>query len=182
MHKIIALISLVLVLVLVNISILKKEDHLANGKIAYLALAPVDPRSLMQGDYMALRFGISSDINRALQDYHRFHKRIYLKGVEGYIIVKLDNKKIASFKALYTNQTLSDDELLMHYRVRDDEVKFATNAFFFQEGTARYYEKARYGEFRVDDSGELLLVGMYDEHLTKLEAPMDATNIQEGER
>jgi uncharacterized membrane-anchored protein len=180
MHKIIALISLALVLVLVNISILKKEDHLANGKIAYLALAPIDPRSLMQGDYMALRFGISSDINRALQDYDEFGNRIYPKSAEdGYIIVKLDNKKIASFKALYTDQTLSDDELLMHYRVRDDEVKFATNAFFFQEGTARYYEKARYGEFRVDDSGELLLVGMYDENLTKLEPPKDGLGLKD---
>jgi len=183
MGKIIALISLVLVLVLVNISILKKENQLANGKIAYLALAPVDPRSLMQGDYMALRFGISSNINRALQDYDEFGNRIYPKSAEdGYIIVKLDNKKIANFKALYTNQKLSDDELLMRYRVRDGEVKFATNAFFFQEGTAKYYERARYGEFRVDDSGELLLVGLYDENLTKLEAPTNETNIQEEER
>lgn len=176
MHKIIALISLVIVLALVNISILKKEDHLANGKIVYLALAPVDPRSLMQGDYMALQFEMSNNISSALYKYDEYYNKILINENSEYVIVKLDDKKIASFKALYTNQKLSDDELLMRYRVRNDEVKFATNAFFFQEGNAKYYEKARYGEFRVDDSGELLLVGMYDEALKKLEAPMDATN------
>jgi uncharacterized membrane-anchored protein len=183
MHKIIALISLVLVLALVNISILKKEDHLANSKIVYLALAPIDPRSLMQGDYMALRFRISNTIYSASETYNKHDNRTYsINAEDGYVIVKLDDKKIASFKALYTNQSLSDDEILIHYRIRDDEVKFATNAFFFREGTARYYEKARYGKFRVDDSGELLLVGLYDEHLKKLEPPKDATNIQEEER
>jgi hypothetical protein len=43
--------------------------------------------------------------------------------------------------------------------MRDGRPKFATNAFFFQEGDAGLYEAARYGEFRVDD-GELLLTGL----------------------
>jgi len=47
-------------------------------------------------------------------------------------------------------------------------VKFATNAWFFKEGTARLYEPARYGEFRVSPSGELLLVSMRDKDLGRL--------------
>ena len=39
----------------------------------------------------------------------------------------------------------------------------ATHAFFFQEGTAKEYEKARYGEFRVANNGELLLNNLRDE-------------------
>lgn len=175
MGKIIAFVSLVLVLVLVNMSILKKEDHLANGKVAYLALAPVDPRSLMQGDYMALRFEISDNIGYTSGIYGSvFNNPTYpISTSNGYAIIKLNDKKIASFKALYNDQKLSGDELLIRYRVRNEQIKLATNAFFFQEGTAKYYEKARYGEFRVDDSGELLLVGLYDENLTKLEPPKD---------
>jgi uncharacterized membrane-anchored protein len=56
----------------------------------------------------------------------------------------------------------------MRYRVRNGAVKFATNAFFFQEGHAKHYEPARYGQFRVDSSGELLLVAMYDKELNRL--------------
>jgi uncharacterized membrane-anchored protein len=180
MDKIIAFISLILVLMLVNISILKKEDHLANGKVVYLRLAPVDPRSLMQGDYMALQFEISNNINSLLYPYNYYSQMEYDENKnDGYIIVKLDEKNIATFQGLYTNQKLSNDELLMRYRFRNYEVKFATNAFFFQEGTAEYYEKARYGEFRVDDKGELLLVGMYDENLIKLGPLKDELELKD---
>ena len=51
----IILINLILLLVYFNGSILSKEDLLKNGKLILLELAPVDPRSLMQGDYMSLR-------------------------------------------------------------------------------------------------------------------------------
>ena len=47
-------------------------------------------------------------------------------------------------------------------------VKFATNGYFFKEGTAKLYEPARYGEFRVAPSGELLLVSMRDKDLALL--------------
>jgi uncharacterized membrane-anchored protein len=56
----------------------------------------------------------------------------------------------------------------MRYRVRDDRIKFATNAFFFQEGDAGLYGKARYGEFRVDAGGESILTAMRDEQLERL--------------
>lgn len=170
MSKVVALISLVVVLLLVNWSIAKKEDHLATGRIVYLELVPVDPRSLMQGDYMALRFGIGTKVYEILpkiKDNRRWRHRAYAS--DGYVIVKLDKKSIATFKALYTDQTLADDEIIMRYRVRDGAVKFATNAFFFQEGNAKVYQPARYGQFRVDDEGELLLVAMYDKDLKKLE-------------
>lgn len=177
MDKIIALVSLIVVLGLVNGSIFKKEDHLANGEIVYLDLAPVDPRSLMQGDYMALRFEISTDIYNALPKTDEDSRWQHAADAEdGYVIVKRDDRNIAIYKALYTGQPLSDDEILLHYRVRNGEVKFATNAFFFQEGNADYYQPARYGQFRVDNTGELLLVGMYDKELKKIEPVTDELN------
>ena len=65
-NKLIALATLVLILGLVNLSIVGKEKHLSDGRAVYLELAPVDPRSLMQGDYMALRFAIANQIRAAL--------------------------------------------------------------------------------------------------------------------
>ena len=52
--------------------------------------------------------------------------------------------------------------------VRSGTIKFATNAFFFQEGTAGDYEQARFGAFRVNGQGEPLLVGLLDENLKRL--------------
>ncbi|MES9883850.1 MAG: GDYXXLXY domain-containing protein [Sedimenticola sp.] len=165
----IALVSLVIILSLVNWSIAGKEKHLAEGRIVYLDLAPVDPRSLMQGDYMALRFRLANEVNNALpktKEYKRWRHNVAAS--DGYVVVRLDERNIGYFKHLYKDQILSEDEILMRYRVRNGTVKFATNAFFFQEGHGKYYDLARYGQFRVDHNSELLLVAMYDNNLEKL--------------
>ena len=47
-------------------------------------------------------------------------------------------------------------------------MKLATNAWFFEEGSAERYEPARYGEFRVDADGELLLTRMRGKDLQPL--------------
>lgn len=170
MHKKIALVALAVILVLVNWSIAAKEKHLAEGRIVYLELAPVDPRSLMQGDYMALRFRVADEVYKALPKAGDGKGgRHDVAAADGSVVVHLDERDIGSFKALYADQTLAQDEIRIRYRVRDGAVKFATNAYFFQEGHGNAYQPARYGQFRVDDRGELLLIALYDKDRQKLE-------------
>ena len=174
MKKVIALVSLILILAGVNWSIANKENHLKNGTIAYLKLRPVDPRSLMQGDYMALRFELADKIIQALpknldEPYWRNRNRVM--AADGHVVVTLDQQKIATFKGLFKEEMrLQDNEIKIQYRVRNGVVKFATNAFFFQEGTGKVYQKAKYGQFRINNKGGLLLTAMFDEKLNKLEA------------
>ncbi|MDO5650651.1 MAG: GDYXXLXY domain-containing protein [Moraxella sp.] len=42
-------------------SIIAYENHLTTGKVIYVELAPVDPRSILQGDYMQLEYNIPND-------------------------------------------------------------------------------------------------------------------------
>jgi len=162
----IGLLALLVALAVVNLSVFKKEQQLAHGKVVYLDLAPVDPRSLMQGDYMTLSFAIGREIRQALgrvdQDFSTARTSSH------YVIVTLDSQNRASFKALFNGQNLAPEELLLRYRVRHNIVHFATNAFFFQEGDAEYYEAARYGQFRVNEHGEPLLVAVYSDDLKQL--------------
>lgn len=165
----IALAALVIVLSLVNWSIFNKQQHLNNGKVVYLQLAPLDPRSLMQGDYMALRFQLAAEVSRALPKTKTVkHRPQIIDASDGHVVVALDNKKVASFKAIYKNQPLAENEMLLQYRVRNGQVKFATNAFFFQEGRANALQPARFGQFRVNNKGELLLAAMYNSEMEKL--------------
>ena len=169
MHKKIAVGSLIIILALVNWSIVGKEKHLAEGKTVYLELAPVDPRSLMQGDYMALSFRLADEVYRYLPK--KEDRRRWLQDVaasDGCVVTSLDERNIGTFKSVYKDQPLSDNEILLRYRVRNGAVKFATDAYFFQEGHGKYYEPAKYGQFRVDDKGELLLAAMVDKNLKKL--------------
>lgn len=165
----IAVFGLAICLSAVNWSIVKKEKHLAEGQTMFVELAPVDPRSLMQGDYMALNFKISNEIRLALSKEKSLTGRAEkFAAQDGFAIIGLDDENRASFNGLHKGQALSNAEILVKYRLRKGRVKFATNAFFFQEGFAARYEKAKYGHFRVDETGELLLTSMHDERLIDL--------------
>lgn len=165
----IVLLATIFILGIVNWSIIGKETHLAEGRIVYLELAPLDPRSLMQGDYMALRYKVANAVHQALPKADAYHGwRQAVDASDGYVVVRLDARQVGAFKELDNGQVLSEDELRLRFRVRSGEVKLATNAFFFQEGHAPYYETAKYGQFRVDDKGELLLTAMYDNDLNRL--------------
>ena len=61
MRKAVVIAAGLLVLAAANWSILLRERLLTEGRVVLLELAPVDPRSLMQGDYMALRFKAAND-------------------------------------------------------------------------------------------------------------------------
>lgn len=168
MQKIIAVATLIIALSVINWSIYKKEGLLETGKVVYLKLAPVDPRSLMQGDYMSLRFAMANQIDQALLNNESFQSTLKAKeGFEGLVDVQLDDKSIASFQKVNTTG-ITDNKTVLQFRLRKGRVKFATNAYFFEEGSGSELTQARYGEFRVAENGELLLVALRDENLKKL--------------
>lgn len=154
----IIVLNLVILLVYFNFSVAKKETLLKDGKLILLSLAPVDPRSLMQGDYMTLRYSISEDLN-----VESLPKR-------GYCVVKLDKNGVAQRQRFQKNTTpLKEGEYLINYTSSDNwNVNIGAESFFFQEGQGEKYEKAKYGAVKVDDNGNSLLVGLYDENLKNI--------------
>ena len=154
--------GLLLVLTAIFWAVWSNEKILRDGKVVLLELAPVDPRSLMQGDYMALSYQLARDGRDA------FNENTAQK--DGFLIVQLDENNVAELKefADAIPPTLEKNEAAIYFRVRNRELKIATNAFFFQEGTAKIYENARFGEFRVSDKGEPRLMAMLDENLKLL--------------
>jgi uncharacterized membrane-anchored protein len=148
-----------LVLIVANVGIYQKEQILASGRVVFLELAPVDPRSLMQGDYMALRFRIANDA---------FVGRDTTTMGDGRLVLAVDERGVGRFARFDDGSPLGPQEMLMRYRIRGGTPKLATNAFFFQEGTADRYAGARFGEFRVSSSGDALLTAMRNEKLEVL--------------
>jgi len=138
--------AVVLVLVAVNGSIVAKERIKTQGERIYLELAPVDPRSLMQGDYMALRFSLANQI---------------VAKESGSAPLSVDERGVAT-----VNPDPKPDDLRIRFRHRNGQVWLGTNAYFFEEGHAERYQGARYGEFRIDrETGEAVLVALADENL-----------------
>jgi uncharacterized membrane-anchored protein len=160
MRKTIAVLAGLLVLGAVNWGIFGRERLLETGQVVLLELAPVDPRSLMQGDYMRLNFRIGAEIRRLA--------RAPGAADDGRVVVRLGEHAVGGFVRQEGGEPLGTGELRLRYRVREGEVKFATNAYFFQEGTGNRYARARYGEFRVAPDGELLLTHLVGENFERL--------------
>ncbi len=163
----IALLGLLLVIAIMTINVAKYETHLANGDTVLLELAPVDPRGFMQGDYMTLRYAIADEILTASEQ-----RRNEVESSNGYAIIQVDKNNVGQFVRLADSNNrnnLAANELPIYYRIRRNQVKLATNAFFFQEGHAEAFETAKYGLFRVNDKGEPLLTDMVDGEFVVIE-------------
>ncbi|MGI2171963.1 GDYXXLXY domain-containing protein [Shewanella sp. MF05960] len=158
-----AIIAALLILAGINYKIFQQEQLLANGEIILFELAPVDPRSLMQGDYMALNYDIARIVSQSVDELSNTPNNH-----DGFFIVTLDNNRIAQFDGIYHGAALTPAQRLIQYRVRDGSVKLASNAFFFQEGRAEEFEEARYGEFRVNQAGQILLSNMIDKDFKRI--------------
>ena len=152
MNRALLLAGLALILTAANWAIASRELLKSSGQLVYLELAPVDPRSLMQGDYMSLRY------------------KIDLKSPDsapsGYLIIRLDDRHVA--KAVGWNSEPAAGELRLKYRGHYGRTSIGSDAFFFEEGTSRFYESARYGEFRVAENGDALLTALRDANLVRL--------------
>ncbi|RKZ41228.1 MAG: hypothetical protein DRQ49_05780 [Gammaproteobacteria bacterium] len=168
MRNLLVLIIAVIVLALVNFEIYQKEQLLAEGTTVLLELAPRDPRSIMQGDYMVLRYHIAR-----LPALSKVEK-------DGYLVIERDEKQVAQFSRIYEEGTvLEANESLLRFRKRQRDIRLGAESFFFQEGHAEYYNNARYGELRVAPSGDSVLVGLRDAELKPLGPPTNVEEIEE---
>ncbi len=155
-------VAVALTLVVVNVSIWQKQQLIANGQRVYMALMPQDPRSLMQGDFMRLRF----DALRA-QD-----PQASLRSQRPRMVVLLDQQGVAKPQRMHSDdQALEPNEKLVQLTRKDGNWIVVTDAWFFAEGQAQRWEAARYGEFRVMPDGQALLVGLADGQLEVIQAP-----------
>ena len=149
----IAIVLTIVILALLNFAIYDREQTIANGETLLLELAPVDPRSLMQGDYMQLRYAVESAAPAfGLEAHER----------RGYLVIRGDADNVAEFVRFHAGEPLNPNEKLLRFHNRLTSIRIVPDAFFFQEGHADLYADARYGVFRFDDRGRHVLVGLAD--------------------
>ena len=162
MRKAVALLAGLLVLAFVNFGIYGRERLVGDGRLVLLRLAPVDPRSLMQGDYMRLRFEVAGQAETAAGDR---------QAADGRIVLALDANHVGTYRRMDDGRPLGPGEALIRYRLRDGTGRLATDSYFFEEGRADAYARAAYGEFRVAPDGEALLTGLRGPRLEPLGRP-----------
>jgi uncharacterized membrane-anchored protein len=159
MRKAILIVAGLVVLAFVNFGIYQRERLLTDGTTVFLRLSPVDPRSLIQGDYMRLNFEVADQAFPAAASTPK---------ADGHIVVLLDPRGIGRFGRFGDGRPPAPGEVALRYRIRDGRPNFATNAFFFEEGRADHYAAAAFGEFRVGADGDMILTGLRGPRLEPL--------------
>jgi uncharacterized membrane-anchored protein len=143
-----------------NYSIWQKEDLIARGDKVFVALAPLDPRSLMQGDYMRLNFQLPDTGAYALA------------GQRPHVAALRDARGVAlPQRVVQPGDTLAPGEMRIELTPKNGRWTLVTDAWFFREGDAERWQQARFGEFRVLPDGRALLVGLADADLKNIPIP-----------
>ena len=159
-HRAAALIALSAVapLALVNVSIWQSETLIAQGDKVFVALAPVDPRSLMQGDFMRLNYSLPGATDRSRSDAVTLQRP--------HVIARRDARGVAQLLRIETGHVpLAAGEMRIELTPKDGRWMLVSDAWFFREGDGKRWETAKYGEFRVHPDGRALLVGLADDQL-----------------
>ena len=155
----IALATLAIILGLANWDIARKRAVIADGALLLLELRPADPRSLLQGDYMALAL-----VDAAMPDQATMKQLPY----QGTVILSLDDNRVGRYARLDDGSPLKPDELRVKYRRHEEwtgaRLDYGAQSFFFQEGDAGLYQNAKYGVLHVAGDGGTVLTDLADEN------------------
>ena len=149
--------GLALVLVVANQSIRKHQEIVESGTPVMLELRPVDPRSLIQGDFMFLQYAENvfptPDVLATLPR-------------KGTFVMVLDANDVGTYSRMDDGTPLADSEIRLQFKHRTlwGEVSIGAETFNFEEGQAEIYADAKYGVLHVAKSGESVLVGLAGEN------------------
>lgn len=155
-------------------SVVRMENLRADGTNVLLPLAPVDPRALLMGDYMTLEYAANWVILAAWREESRESQpdRAWTGGAAlGKAVMQLtrsdtglenDVPPVAQFVRLDDGTPLEKDEVYISFKVLDNRIVTAANAYYFEEGTGRFYERAAFGRIAVGPDGKTLLLALCD--------------------
>ena len=127
-RRVLIVVGLIASLGLVAWEVSKKERLLASGDTVLLELAPVDPRSLMQGDYMRLDYAI------ARQWPHEASWPARARSSSP------PTRRCRAVSAPRPRRATRDGEHRLTYRIRKGRLQVGVDAFYFQEGLAATYQ------------------------------------------
>ncbi len=143
---------------LVGSGIVQSERLIAGGRQVFVELGPRDPRSRLQGDYMALNFRMPR-LERSRTDS---------SPMPGWAIADVADNRVATIARFSHQPDAGPDQIAMTVWFRGRTPILGTTGYYFAEGQAKTFEAARYGIFRVGGDGRVILTGLADENLKRL--------------
>ena len=186
-NTIVLLLTAITSLTYVGTIVVRHEKVAASEGTVFLRLAPVDPLSLFQGQYMNVEFMAERQL------YEESTLNTATSG-QTLAVIELDERNIGTVREfipprpnLFQKQELSStygtgEFLLFGVRLspaggnrkpqdaesRKYQISIDQQQFMFQENMEDLYRDAKYGYFRVASDGSYQLIDLADENLTLL--------------
>ena len=155
-----------------------RDQLILTGKEILLELAPVDPLSLLQGQYMIINFALEREkIELKKEDVDSGRINLKIMNGSARIVLRYNESGIANFNRLEDDQLLASNEILFKIKARSRRengskyfyrIDVEQESFLFKENTEKIYETAKYGVFRVNQDGDYVLVDLADKDLKRL--------------
>lgn len=157
MKKIFVVLNLLLLMIVFGYSVIKEEKNLKKATF-YIKTVPVDPRSLIQGDYMVLNYDIAASARMEIGNIRK-----------GYIRIKINDLKIAEFIRIDEEYLPpSNNEISIQFQKNGSNIDIGVNSYLFQEGTGNKFQKAQYAEVIELKNGKLRLKNLLDKNFIKI--------------
>ncbi|NUF12412.1 GDYXXLXY domain-containing protein [Acinetobacter oleivorans] len=163
------ILTLTTILIFVGL-VAKNEWHLHHSKSIFIELRPVDPRSILQGDYMALAYELNLQSLKALagSESEALDQVIFNhSSVPAKVILDSQNRVVRTILD-NNNSFVGQSLILKNPENRLQALYPASRSFLFAEGLAQCYQKAKYAEFKVNTKGEAILFDLRGEGLQPL--------------
>ena len=161
------------VLTSVNMKMMQYNAVLNEGESVILEIEPIDPRSLLQGDYMVLNYAILNNIERQ-DDFPKKFYALIQRNEQGIVdICRMSDTVPTDFSGCVPN-------VYLPLKTDGWQTRLPSQDYFFPSGKEKYYSTAAYAEYRFKD-GVLLLARLLDEHLKPLTLESVTAEKEKGE-
>ena len=136
-----------------------KEFTLLTGEEILLKTRPIDPRDLFRGDYVILRYDIST-INTNVLTYQGFD---FKKDDKVYVLLNIDDQKIGSLANIAKNKPKEGifiEGTIKRIRNNKLNIEYGIESYFVPEGIGKKIEKNLgkiYTKIAVDNFGNAII-------------------------
>ncbi|HJF27148.1 MAG TPA: GDYXXLXY domain-containing protein [Acinetobacter lwoffii] len=175
MKKFLPLYLAILNIALFSALILQHEWHLKNSQSMFVELMPVDPRSILQGDYMVLSYQLhfgAAARQSSQQSFSDLRIDDFENQSQVLSYVQLDKQRrviMTSFDQRLLGGSAAFSKLVLkNPRNTFESLYPAANSFMFAEGLESCYRNAKFAELKVQENGEAVLVDLVDQQLNSL--------------
>jgi uncharacterized membrane-anchored protein len=142
--------SMLIWMMLFNLTVHQKENILTGGKLVFLEMSSSDTRSPMQGDFVELHYKTTAELKPDSLP------------TQGFCILSPVADGVYGH-ARFQNELdpINKSEIAVRYSRDRNGISLGSSTYYFEEGKSSRFKSAG---IRIDDQGHSVVIGLFDEH------------------